>query len=337
MDDSLLLKNLKFEETEAYEKGFSDYFEKKIKHELQPLEELRIEKVEETEKRKGWAPIIVAIAFGVDAILFFAGFFHSTRANSHSEGAVFAIPLITLFLVYGYIHAPENAYQAKVREILVPLLLSFFGEMRYDTEGKIGEEFLKASDIIYPYNDYSSLDFVHGDYKNTGFEIESASLTRGSGKHVSLVFGGKILLLKMKKTFQGKTIVKKDQGFFGNWDDRRHTKLEQIKLEDPRFEKVFEVYSTDQVEARYLLTPAFMDRLVDLAAKFRSDSIQASFFDDFLLITFSNATMQLVNLFQPGGLEESIINTEEIHEFLSQIRGLLSIIDILNLSSETGM
>ncbi len=39
---------------------------------------------------------------------------------------------------------------------------------------------------------------------------------------------------------------------------------EMVHLEDPRFDGVFTVYSTDQVEARYLLTPTFMERLADL-------------------------------------------------------------------------
>ena len=37
-------------------------------------------------------------------------------------------------------------------------------------------------------------------------------------------------------------------------------------LEDPEFERHYEVYSNDQIEARALLTPAFMERFTALAA-----------------------------------------------------------------------
>jgi len=40
--------------------------------------------------------------------------------------------------------------------------------------------------------------------------------------------------------------------------------MKRVGLVDPVFEKIFEAYGTDQVEARYLLTPTFMQRLVRL-------------------------------------------------------------------------
>jgi hypothetical protein len=42
--------------------------------------------------------------------------------------------------------------------------------------------------------------------------------------------------------------------------------MEPVRLENPEFERRFEVYSDDQIEARALLTPAFMDRFTALAA-----------------------------------------------------------------------
>jgi hypothetical protein len=40
---------------------------------------------------------------------------------------------------------------------------------------------------------------------------------------------------------------------------------QQVALEDPRFEAVYDVWSTDQIAARALLTPAFMERLLALS------------------------------------------------------------------------
>ena len=41
-------------------------------------------------------------------------------------------------------------------------------------------------------------------------------------------------------------------------------KLQDVKLEDISFDKRFNVYTKDQVEARYLTTPTFMERLKNL-------------------------------------------------------------------------
>ena len=40
--------------------------------------------------------------------------------------------------------------------------------------------------------------------------------------------------------------------------------LRKVGLEDPHFEKIFEVFGDDQVEARAILTPVFMEELVAL-------------------------------------------------------------------------
>ena len=45
------------------------------------------------------------------------------------------------------------------------------------------------------------------------------------------------------------------------------TRGQLIKLEDPEFERLFVVYGSDQVEARYILSPALMSRMVEFNAK----------------------------------------------------------------------
>jgi hypothetical protein len=42
---------------------------------------------------------------------------------------------------------------------------------------------------------------------------------------------------------------------------------ERVRLEDPVFEKVYEVYGTDQVAARALLNPAFMEKMLKLGER----------------------------------------------------------------------
>jgi Protein of unknown function (DUF3137) len=58
-----------------------------------------------------------------------------------------------------------------------------------------------------------------------------------------------------------------DEGAIGNFKTRwRSGAMEPVRLEDPRFEGRFEAYSDDQIEARALLTPAFMERFMALAS-----------------------------------------------------------------------
>ena len=54
----------------------------------------------------------------------------------------------------------------------------------------------------------------------------------------------------------------------GNWlQSKNMARNELIKMDDPKFEKEFVVYSTDQVEARYILSHSLMKKLLHFKHK----------------------------------------------------------------------
>ena len=59
---------------------------------------------------------------------------------------------------------------------------------------------------------------------------------------------------------------------------------EVVRLEDPVFDKLFNVYSNDQIEARYLLTTTFMERLIEVEKAFGSQKIECSFYKQSLVM-----------------------------------------------------
>ncbi len=145
----------------------------------------------------------------------------------------------------------------------------------------------------------------------------------------------------MNKNFNGQTIVLKDRGMIGsfltiqkngNWIKPEFFAFEKVKLEDPVFEKIFNVYSTDQIEARYLLTTAFMERLITLTEIFKNNPIECSFYDDHLLIT-----IQCKNLFTPGPINKSEDFIDDSKILLKSINTIFEIIDILKLDQNIGM
>jgi hypothetical protein len=56
------------------------------------------------------------------------------------------------------------------------------------------------------------------------------------------------------------------------WSPRasRYRPLQEVELEDPEFAEHFDVYATDQVEARYILSPGMMQRLLE----FRQEAVR---------------------------------------------------------------
>lgn len=87
-------------------------------------------------------------------------------------------------------------------------------------------------------------------------------------------FKGLFFIAEFNKKIHGVTMVLPDSyekhiGFLApavqDLMKRKQGKL--AYLEDPRFEKEFVVYTTDQVEARYILSTSFMERAVELKQK----------------------------------------------------------------------
>ena len=110
-------------------------------------------------------------------------------------------------------------------------------------------------------------------------------LSNKSADNVYYTYRGMFCWLRFKKSLQGHTVIltnnqsSKLNRFFG----QSFKEEEKIELEDPRFTDEFIVYSTDQIEARYVLSAALMERIVELKNKFNQP----------ILLSFRNREMYL--------------------------------------------
>ncbi|HUX56652.1 MAG TPA: DUF3137 domain-containing protein [Bacteroidales bacterium] len=102
---------------------------------------------------------------------------------------------------------------------------------------------------------------------------------------------------------------------------------ELIKLEDPEFEKEFCVYGDDQIEARYILSPALMQRIVEFKRKWNT-KVYLSFRDSKVYI----AIKLNKNLFETR-LFKSIVDYAFIEENIRFLVLLTGIVEDLNLNT----
>lgn len=134
------------------------------------------------------------------------------------------------------------------------------------------------------------------------------------------VFKGQCLHFDFHKTFYGRTLVTRDTGFFNRFGGGKD--MQRAALEDPRFEKIFEVYTTDQVESRYLLTPDLMQKLVDLEDVFKGGKLKAAFDGGEMFITVQGG-----NLFEPGSMFKPLDSADRVHELLKDFAAVFQLID----------
>ena len=114
-------------------------------------------------------------------------------------------------------------------------------------------------------------------YKNT------ISNTLADNTHYT--YRGMFCWLNFKKQLNGHTVIlpKSQSAEFDRLASFSFKEEQKVNLEDPRFTNQFIVYSTDQVEARYVLSMAFMEKIIALKEKF----------DQSILLSFQNQQMYL--------------------------------------------
>jgi len=156
-----------------------------------------------------------------------------------------------------------------------------------DIEEPANFEYFTYLDLIKTNFTRSSFeDLIAGEAHGAGFQFYEAHLERreGSGKNRKWVtkFRGQLLALQF------------DQDFLG----------------------------TDQVEARYLLTPTFMQRLVDLEHSVDGKNIRFGFIGGQLLIA-----IETENRYEPGSMFKPLIETARTQKILDEIGAIYDVID----------
>ncbi len=305
---------------------FRSHYNSFIKKHIIDFENKRIATLAELRSRLMiGAPILI--------LFFFLGVVLLIKGLQIVVGIIVFIGII----VYLWMIDSVEAYKDSIKETIFPEIFKFFGEsLSYSPIGKIDVSSLSHSRLFphFDSNGYTQ-DHVKGEYKGINFEFLGLRLEcyhkKVNNRNV-VVFSGLLITLSVNKNFTHSTIIKTDKGALGNWVHEKFSDLERVSLEDVRFEKNFEVYSTDQIEARYLLTTSFMERLLSLAEVFGRD-LQASFFSNklFLIIPDTKVSLSVSSIFTPATFDT------EINEILKEVKEVFSVVDTLKLDSKTGL
>ncbi len=230
---------------------------------------------------------------------------------------------------------PIMKLKSNVKQLFMEKICGFFNfqyRLRADSSS-VG--LFRRLNIIPEYDISSSEDQITGQYGRVHFKLVEVDLEkyrkdRKMGtKHI---FRGLLLQYTFPKKFKGVTIVKKDRGVVGNVFNKKMSSCKRVALEDIRFEKIFEVYGTDQVEARYLLTSTFMEYLSNLSKAFKSKSLQLAFHGGELLI----ALQIKKNMFEMESLfKKNLADPSRFQQLLHEFDLIFEVVDILNLQTRS--
>lgn len=221
-----------------------------------------------------------------------------------------------------------SAYYKK--EVVAQALQSFCENATFTPEQGISEGAFRSCGLFTSPNRYHTEDLIQGCVGKTAFRCAEVHAeerkTRVNGKGQTShywvdIFKGFVFIADFQKDFHGHTTVLRDRLFKLNLDGSR------VKLENPDFEKTFDVFSTDQVEARYLLSLSMMERLLALERQLNK-GITVSFRNSNILIAIPESK----NHFE-ASIWKSIRNLSQFKNDISTIHALISIVEDLNLNT----
>ncbi len=189
----------------------------------------------------------------------------------------------------------------------------------------------KAEDTFRGQFDLTTFAFgeVFTEYKSVSTDSKGR---RKESWHT--IFRGIFFTSDFNKNFSGETYVDVDTmermlGKFGRKFQKMNASRsgELIRMENPEFEKHFAVYSTDEQECRYILTPSMMEKMVNLRNKLSAD-IAFSFRNNHLYVAVNKTD----NFFEPK-IFTSLYDEKEYKIWWELISSMSQIVEDLNLNT----
>lgn len=276
-----------------------------------------------TFKRRIWIGAPVALALGVATQVYFQEPFAAL--------IVVAIAGVIAFTV-AYLPLQKVADQVKAASLTaISEAIGVTWRLKSDPPGALRR--FRDLDLLPSYDRSDFEDFFHGERQGCAFDLCEAKLEderrdKDGDKSYVTVFRGQVIRIAFPKEFLGVTVVKRDVGVFNAL--RGMGDLKRVGLGDSRFEKAFEVYSTDQVEARYLVHPVFMERLIDLETTFNGREIRCGFQEGDLLIAVEGE-----NKFEIGDMFKPLADPARAKKIVGEIAEVMKLMDAV-LTAEMG-
>ena len=298
----------KFNEHHSEFKGFSEFYARTIAPFLAENESARQKAVRQAK--------LVGGLLAVVALILSYYIYSRTGKIQSAVLTIFGSAVFGSILITGIL----NKIKSKTKTFLMGNVTGFIG-LDYSEKAEKPSYFATLLDNkLLPRPDREKFeDQIWGQMHGANFTAVEAKLERKSDDDYVTIFSGQIMEIDLRKKFLGRTVVLRDRGLFNM---RKKKGMERVGLADPAFEKIFEAYSTDQVEARYLLTPAVIQKIVDLEHSVDGSQIRFAFIDSKLYIVVATEDM-----FEAGSMFQSLETPERTQKILDEIGIIYDLID----------
>lgn len=234
--------------------------------------------------------------------------------------------IILLVIVSGVLSGRLTRYY---KGTIVPQFLGqFCEEGKYSPGAGISEMTFRASSLFKGPDRYSTEDLIEGRIGQTKFCFAEVHAEERRVQHTKngtrttwvTIFKGFFFVADFNKHFRGQTTLVPNY-----WGSKWLTGKQRVQLENTRLMKEFLVCSTDQTEARYILTPGLMERIMVLWDKYPG----------MLSISFTGSNIIIARTSSQNCYEAGIWNTLEkcLRRDIEAVRSLTGIVEELNMNT----
>lgn len=267
---------------------------------------------------------------------------HASVAENIATGLSIAFFFLFITLIICLVHSDshekkhENRYKEQVRNKITQRLITFVApDLKHEPMEKIPEGTFLRSELFkqkpHKYNGQNKVSGIIGKTKIVFSEIQA--LAKGIEDDYPF-FTGLFFVADFNKHFRTRTLVLPDlaERTLGNIGQTLQSlnpfRPPLIKLDNPEFEKEFAVYADDQIEARYILSPALIDRILTFQNK-HDMWISLSFVRTRVFLAIHSLSYPLFN----PNISISLFDYNQITEYCAILQMALGVVDELNLNT----
>lgn len=238
-----------------------------------------LKKFDKRKRRRHW--LLLMSIFSLAALLFMPYFLFEVLNFEREAWLLTLLPFITLIII-GF--AKRKKLKTQLRDDykvqIISKIVKFIDPSLafYYNERIANKEFIQSGIYAQKPDRISGEDLVSGTVGKTNIifsELHAQyKTTSKEGVRWHTIFRGVFLVADFHKHFNSETYVLPDrwERWLGNFARKLQSmgsrgRRQLAEMENQAFEKAFRVYTRDQIEARYILSPSLMERMLNFKEK----------------------------------------------------------------------
>lgn len=256
--------------------------------------------------------------------------------TDHGTFAWLPVLIFTLMAAVIEFQVINQLYRRKTKDAFLNRLAESL-HLQYSKTGLFPLDDIAAHGILPPYDTHHIEDGFAGRINGVDLAFQEVVLSSRVRDHdnnkirYETGFWGIVLRIRIGKVLNAHTVILPRRAM-ANFLRRQFTPFKPANMVSPAFEKRFEVMTTDQVEARYILDPAFMERVMAATDLLSTKDVEISFLGQEMVFAIEH----FKPMFEIGALWTRL-TPAQLQAVADELNLLTSLITILKLNPYTGL